>query len=99
MINGEMLASTSNFLVQSAEPVIFGLYVRAQKPIHGSSGYALRQNMKLFNQPDSSKRLQNGKSVITFVLELKVRYHKEFGLSVCDEHVTLVCQKLGYNTS
>jgi hypothetical protein len=99
MINGEMLASTSNFLVQSAEPVIFGLYVCTQKPIHGSSGYVLRLNMKLFNQLDNSKRLQNGKSIITSVLGLKVRYHKEFGLLVCDELVTLVCQKLGYNTS
>jgi hypothetical protein len=99
MINGEMLASTSNFLVQSAEPVIFGLYVRAQKPIHGSSGYVLRLNMKLFNQPASSKRLQNGKNTITSMPELKGRYHKEFGLSVCDELVTLVCQKLDYNTS
>ncbi len=36
MINGEMLELTSNFLVQCAESVIFGLYVRAQKPIHDS---------------------------------------------------------------
>lgn len=37
MISGEMPELTSNFPVQYAEPVIFGLYVLAQKQIHDSS--------------------------------------------------------------
>lgn len=78
-----MLELTSNSPAQSAEPVIFGLCVLAQKQIHDSSGYALRLNIKLFNQFGSNNRLRNGLNATTPVLELKELYSlgiRAFGL-------------------
>lgn len=89
MITGGMLELTSNFPAQCAEPVIFVLCVLAQKPIHDSSGYAPRLNIKLFNRLDSNNTLWNGLNVTTPVLELKGLSHKGLGLLVCGEHVTL----------